>query len=456
MQRRAFFTSTAGVASGIAGLGGCSSKTGKKPKTGPGTPMSVLNGDGTLAGKTLEEIREQYRYDLFDEFIPFHDRYVVDHEYGGFTLHTGWNGPTLSYEKSAWYEGRGTWTYSFLYNNIDKDPKHLEAARRSVEFIMKHKPEGENLWPNSYSREGKVTGGPDLRTYGDLFVANGLNVYSKAAGDDSCWQLAKETLLKCLKIQDRPGYYPEAAQGYLGKDAPLMPGGARVQGNWFVMLHLATQMLEFKTDPEVEAIADRCVDAIMNKHYNPEFDLHNEVLNHDFSRPANEVGQLVYTGHAIETLWMVLYEAARKKDRALFDLASQRFKRHIEVAWDDVYGGLFRNLRHVDNNLWDVDKAGWVQMEGLIGLACVIEHTGAQWAKDFFGRLYPWVMAKFPLKQYGFPLWIDYADRWVAFVKDENGRRAENYHHPRHLMLNLLAFDRMIKRGGAISGLFSS
>jgi len=342
-----------------------------------------------------------------------------------------------------------------MYNTVDKNPKHLEASRRSVEFVMKHKPEGDNLWPNSYSREGKVTGGPDERTYGDLFLANGFNVYSKAAGDDSYWQLAKETLIKCLKIQDRPGYYPEAAQGYLGKNAPLMPGGARVQGNWFCMLNIATQMLEIKADPEVEAIADRCVDAIMNKHYNPRFDLTNEVLNHDFSRPENEVGQLVYTGHAIETLWMVLYEAVRRKDRALFDLASQRLKRHLEVAWDDVYGGLFRNLRHVDNNLWDVDKAGWVQMEGLIGLACVIEHTGAQWAKDFFGRLYPWVMAKFPLKQYGFPLWIDYADRWVTFVEGKDGRRAENFHHPRHLMLNLLAFDRMIGRNGAVSGLFS-
>jgi mannose/cellobiose epimerase-like protein (N-acyl-D-glucosamine 2-epimerase family) len=243
---------------------------------------------------------------------------------------------------------------------------------------------------------------------------------------------------------------------YLGKEAPVLPGGARVQGNWFVMLNSAQQMLEFKSDPEIEAVASRCVDAIMNYHSNPDFSLNNEVLNHDMSRPDNVLAQLVYTGHAIETLWMVLYEAVRRKDRALFDRAAERFKRHTEVAWDDVYSGLFRNLRHVDNNIWDVDKAGWVQMEGLIGTLCIVEHTGAQWAKDFFGKLYPWVMAKFPLKQYGYPLWLDYTDRWVTFNRGEDGRRAENFHHPRHLMLNLLAVERMIKRGGRVSDIFGA
>jgi hypothetical protein len=32
--------------------------------------------------------------------------------------------------------------------------------------------------------------------------------------------------------------------------------------------------------------------------------------------------------------------------------------------------------------------------------------------------------------------------------------RAEHYHHPRHLMLNLLSLKRMIKRDGKTSGLF--
>ena len=39
--------------------------------------------DGMLAGKTLKELREEYRYWLFDDYLPFHDEFCVDREYGG-------------------------------------------------------------------------------------------------------------------------------------------------------------------------------------------------------------------------------------------------------------------------------------------------------------------------------------------------------------------------------------
>ena len=158
-------------------------------------------------------------------------------------------------------------------------------------------------------------------------------------------------------------------------------------------------------------------------------------------------------GHAIETLWMVLYEAARLRDRQLFDITAERFRRHIEVAWDDVYGGAFRSLEHVDKNIWKVDKALWLQEEILIGTLFIIEHTGAQWAKEWFNREYTYVREKFPLKQYGFPIWILYADRKVTF--EQHYDRVGNFHHPRHLMLNLLSLDRMIACDGNVSELFA-
>jgi hypothetical protein len=61
-------------------------------------------------------------------------------------------------------------------------------------------------------------------------------------------------------------------------------------------------------------------------------------------------------------------------------------------------------------------------------------------------------MAKFPLRQYGFPLWIAYADRKITFVRHYD--RCEHFHHPRYLMQNMLALDRMIARRGEPSGVF--
>lgn len=104
--------------------------------------------------------------------------------------------------------------------------------------------------------------------------------------------------------------------------------------------------------------------------------------------------------------------------------------------------------------MWSVDKVLWAQEEVLIGSLCVYEHTGEQWARDWFRRMYDYVQAHYPLRRYGFALWITAADRKVTF--ERHATRVENYHHPRHLMLNLLALERLIRRGGRPSEVFRS
>jgi mannose/cellobiose epimerase-like protein (N-acyl-D-glucosamine 2-epimerase family) len=226
---------------------------------------------------------------------------------------------------------------------------------------------------------------------------------------------------------------------------PLIPG-ARIGGHWFMLLNLATLMLEAKPDAELETLADRAIDAVMNFHYNPEFDLINEVVKHDLSRPDNDIAQLVHTGHNTETLWMTMAEAVRRKDSGLFERAAVYFQRNLEVAWDDVYGGVFTSLNHVDRFEWLTRKANWAQAETIIGLLLIIERTGVEWAKTWFNRVFTYFSDKYPLKKYGYPLWIDYADRKVTFVEKDYSR-TEILHHPRHLMMAILILER-IRRGG--------
>ena len=410
-----------------------------------GTPQPIS------AALPFEKLRAQYRYDLFDDFLPFMERHVIDHEFGGFMCNTDRDGTNLDKNKTAWYEGRGIWVYSFLYNHLAREKKHLEVARKSVELVLKTKPAGDGLWPKTLTREGAAASPPDPSIYGDLFIAEGLAEYARASGEPKYREMARQIVLKCVRIYDRPDYLPEIGETYLGRGARPFPG-ARIQGVWMVLVNIATQMLETAPDPEIEAIAARAVDAVLNHHYNPAFRLNNELINHDFSRPANEYAQLVYTGHAIETLWMLIAEAVRRRDGKLFAAFAERFRHHVEVAWDRVYGGVFRGLPNVDQNIWNLDKVLWAQEEVLVGALCVLEQTGAPWAAEMFTRMYDYVQAKYPLKQYGFPLWIISADRKVTFQRHSN--RVENFHHPRHLMLNLLALDRILARGGKTSGLF--
>jgi mannose/cellobiose epimerase-like protein (N-acyl-D-glucosamine 2-epimerase family) len=399
----------------------------------------------------LGQIKRQYEYDLYEDFLPFMDKYVIDPEYGSFMCTADRDGTRLSTDKSAWYTGRGIWVYAYLFNNLTRDPKHLEVARKAVEFILKTKPEGDALWPSAFTRDGEPKGAPDARTYGDLFIASGLAEYAAASGDRSYRDLAKTILLKCQRIYDRPDFAPGIVNDYRLPGAAPLPG-ARVQGVWFTTLSLATTLLSHRDDAEVAAVADRCIDAVMNRHFNPEYGLANEILEHDFSRPKNELARFVYTGHSIETLWMIMDEAIRRRDRSLFDLAGARLRRAIEVAWDDVYGGVFRSLNDVEANVWFTDKVLWAQEEVLIGTLMAVEHAGWGWARDWFVRMYNYVHDKWPLVRHGFALWDNATDRKVTFVRPYN--RIENFHHPRHVMLNLLAATRLAGRGGRTSGVF--
>jgi mannose/cellobiose epimerase-like protein (N-acyl-D-glucosamine 2-epimerase family) len=436
MNRRAFIglTTTAGIS--LTNLTGLNAQK----------PVNQHSRKLKLGGLSLNQLAQQYRRDLFDDFLPFMDRHVIDHELGGFMCNTDHMGTRANENKNSWFEGRGTWVYSFLYNNLAREPKVLDVARRSVEFILKSKPAPTELWPKELTREGKPLTSADGEIYGDLFIAEGLAEYSKATGGRQYWGLAREILFKCLDIYDRPDYRPTIGQTYLGPTAKSFPG-ARIQGVWMVVVRLVTQMLEMRADAELEKVADRCVDAITKHHYNPEFGLINELLNHDLTRPNDEYAQLVYTGHSIENLWMLMFEATRRRDKELFETFSAWFKRHVEIAWDDVYGGVFRNLQDVERNVWLVDKVLWLQEEVLIGSQFIYEQTGAEWAKEMFERMYKYVLEKYPLKSHGSPLWMFASDRKVsyeAFLKLP--KRVENFHHPRHLMLNLLSVERMIKR----------
>jgi len=390
-----------------------------------------------LAGMSLEALRDQYRQDLFEDFLPFADQYVVDHELGGFMCNADRDGARISETKNTWFNGRGIWTYAFLYNHIDKKPEYLDIARKAVAFMLNTMPPQDRLWAKNFTRDGAPVGGPDTEIYSDLFVAIGLAEYARAVQDEAFWDIARKLMLKCVKIYDRPGY----GAGPVGKDLPAT-SGARILGHWMILLWLATQMLTFKEDPDVTAMASRCVDAIMNSHFNPDFGLLNEVINHDLSRPDNDLAQYVCTGHAIETLWMVMAEAERTGDAALFDLAAERFRRHVDVAWDDVYGGVLHTLKHVDDNVWDLGKHMWVQEEVLTGAMVLIERTESAWASEMFSRTFAYAKENLWLKKYGHPLQMRSADRKATFVP--HASNIDVFHNPRHLMFNLLNLDRML------------
>jgi hypothetical protein len=283
------------------------------------------------------------------------------------------------------------------------------------------------------------------------FVAEGLQEYAWAAGDEESYDLA----LNLVKQLNR----------YVEDPKTVLPGtggpGIRPQGVWMVNLNIATQMLRQRRNSEIEGIAEQAVDAVIRRHFNPDIRLNNENLNFDFSRPPGEETKSLL-GHSIETLWMVMDEALRKNDRALWDLCAGRIRRHIEVGWDWVYGGLSQWV-NVDQGgyEWPVErpvgtdfefrfrgefhymKTLWSLNEILVACLNVYERTRAEWAARFFGMALEVIDQKFSRKKHGQPGTMLFAGR--RMTQQAHVARQDNYHPPRQLMLNLLTLDRMLR-----------
>jgi mannose/cellobiose epimerase-like protein (N-acyl-D-glucosamine 2-epimerase family) len=235
----------------------------------------------------------------------------------------------------------------------------------------------------------------------------------------------------------------------------------------------------------VAAIASGCVDAMVERFFDAEHDLMVEVLEHSWERPliTNENRHFYCLGHAIEACWFLMDEALRQaevhtfhtptecgrtaRDRIqvniLFRQGAERLRRHCEVAWDPLFGGLNRAITLSSasgEEKTSDEKIGWVQQEGLVGAFFIIEHGETfgvrgetiDWAFRFFKQHWLWVRETMLLKPHGYALWKVAGNRKAAFQeRDSYGDagltcRKENYHHPRCLILLLEAAERLRAR----------
>ena len=432
----------------IAGLGmiGAGTLAGTFVSTDVAANTTAASAEITkISDLNLRKLRETYRAALLEKFIPNMDSFVVDHELGGFMCSVDiLTRKLVNTNKRAWFEGRGIWMYSFLYNNIEKKPRYLEIARKSKDFILDKLPADGSFYISGFTKEGKPMSDTEGDIYGNLFVAEGLAEYAKASGERKYFDQARDIVLKAVKRYDRPEFsYPYKADQRVT--------GPRILGHWMILLSVSTQMLKQRQDKEIKALADRCVDAIMNHHLHPEYKLLNEALAHDLSPLTDPVASRYGdVGHGCETLAFVLNYAVLIKDAGLFKRAEKEFKRHVDAAWDDVYGGHFHALENVDTNTWALNKLRWLQEEILIGAMILIEHTGDQWALNCYARTEAYIRKNYVRPEYAFI--IDSGDRKM---EKHSQVRAEHYHFPRQLMVGILAIDRIISRGEKPSGLFS-
>ncbi len=411
--------------------------------------MGVPALPGKIAGMTLPELRDDYHHRIFDAYLPFWEKGGYDSKLGGFITELYDDGTVQTDEKYIWYQGRGLWVYSFLYNSFGNDSRYLEIARKTREFMVERMYRGDGLWQQMVFSDGRSKDRSDQGSaediYGPMFAAAGLVEYYRASGDAQSLELALTSIRTSVERYDNPNYGGVRIRDEAGR-------AGRSQGHSFMLVWTLTQLLPLHDDPALAGVLKEHVDHIMNDFWNPDYGITNETLYHDYTRIPSLAGQFT-PGHSIETLWMVMHEALRTGNRRLFDECKFRIRRFVEMAWDYVFEGMGDTGYHVFASadtpagpVLDI-KTMWSECEILVAAMLTLEYTGEVWALEWYERA-----RAFTLRTMTTPcgVWRQAVDR-LGNDRQRTGisiYRKDNFHQVRYQMYNLLSLDRIIGNGG--------
>lgn len=395
---------------------------------------------------TVASLETRYRLELLGDVVPFWAHHGVDHERGGFLCALDADGTPVDRHKVLGFQGRGIWVYSRLFTAFGENPAWLDVATRAVAFARSYLQLPNGAWAERVTSDGQVVDPPnaDDRS-GLLCMAEGLQEYADAAHDLECRALARTLLLAAFETAGRS------------------PTAGRRQLLWAQSLPICMQIQKHAHDPVVDGIQQAAVDAIIHRHYNPDTGLNDEVLHDDLSRAPHLAGFTVF-GHSLEALWRVLDEARRRRDDALAALCASRIRRHLDVGWDRIHGGLVYAVRvNGGGYVWPVErplgtnleltfvgeyqyiKTFWSVVEVMVAALKVLEWRRQAWAIDAF------VQAQAVLEQHLTPhsrapfLHALVTDRRMTVLADATLQ--QNHHHARLLIVAIQTLGRIRASG---------
>lgn len=380
--------------------------------------------------------RELYRRTLLENVAPFWLRHGFDHDYGGIGNILDDEGNTLGHDKFLWSQGRALWTFSALYNRVEKRPEWLEFTRHIYKYLASHGRDEAGRWMYRLDKDGQVLD-REISIYVDGFVMNGLGEYYVATGNPAALELALATFENVHDRLSRPGAY---------RTAPYdVPPGMKVHGVAMVYALFDYNLGEIAGREDVCQAGLEHALRILDDFYVAEKDAILEFVTLDGDFSDTPEGRTCVPGHALEALWFLISIFERAGDAKLIHKCCRLIRRHLELAWDEEYGGLRLGL-DIDGKspaYWERAefKPWWVQVEALVATAYAHRHTGESWCLDWHRRIQEWSFARYPQPSGEWTQWFDRTGREktvaVLPVKDP-------FHLPRALIYLIDVFGKPV------------
>ncbi len=386
--------------------------------------------------KTLfANYHRQYRATLTEEVIPYWLKHSKD-DTGAINNCLAEDGSLLSKDRYIWSQGRALWTFSAMYNCIDKKEEYLEFAKGIFEYLLNIRKENGRVWNYLYSVEGKVKEGP-ISIYVDGFVLCGMTEYFVATGDEDAKEMALEIYEDTLKRLSVPHEI---------KVAPyVIPRGMKTHGVNMIFSFFYYNLGKALGREDICAEGVKLAREVLRKFYVKEKDAVLEFINEDGSFSDTPEGRTCVPGHVIECMWFLINIFDDIGDKESVNECCKLIKRHIDLGIDKEKGGLFLAM-DIDGKepvFWGKPtyKPWWVQVETLVATAYAYKHTGDKWFMDIHKEVNKFAFSHYPN---GYGDWINWLDKDGNVGESAALPVKDPFHLPRGLIYLSKIFEEMM------------
>lgn len=386
-------------------------------------------------------------YDLFtselkDSCIPFWLKYGQDKENGGVTTCLDRFGEVYSEDKSVWMQGRCGWMFSYLYNNIEKNPEYLTFAKSCIDFAKRTciDPEDGRMY-FTVTKDGRR-----LRKrrywFSETFYIIANAEYYMATKEEAY-------LAEAVKYYDFVlGMYRDGATDPY-KITPKSYAETRdTKSLACPMIILNVTAIMRDADKEREAyytdIITTLIEDIKSFH-NEEFGAMFEAIGADGSFMLDSATtRVINPGHDMECSWFILMEGLKRNDKEIIAFAEKIFLEAFERGWDKEYGGIlyFKDVLGKPVEAYEHDmKLWWPHNEAIIGALMFYRATGKEIFAEIFEKTVAYAFEHFSDREYG---------EWFGYLR-RDGKPTEppckghTYKGPFHVMRMLAMCIPMLK-----------
>ena len=378
-------------------------------------------------GNYLAYWRDRYRDDLTEHILPFWLKHGLDRKHGGIYTCLDREGKLMDTTKSVWFQGRFAFIASFAYNQIERRPEWLEAARLTIEFIERHCFDSDGRMYFEVTEEGLP-----LRkrryVFSETFAAIAFSEYALATGDKAYAAKALGLFRDIQYFLSTPGFLPAKYTEHL-----------KAEGHSIVMIliNTASRIREAIQDPLLDEQIERSIRILETHFIHPEYKALLEMVGPNGEFIDTLQGRLINPGHCIETAWFLLEEAkSRGGDKHLVELGCKILDWSWAWGWDEQYGGIinFRDCKGFPSQDYAQDmKFWWPQTEAIIATLYAYQMTGEERYLQLHQRISDWTYAHFPDPDY--PEWYGYLHRDGTVAQPAKGNLFKGpFHIPRMMI----------------------